>query len=79
MMNMKVSLLKIFLFSAGVHPDKGMIGKINSEVDEKFVNSDQLRNRNRRVCDLAGRNVLFEYACSDDSIIGQKAEQSSAV
>eukprot|EP00435_Cladocopium_sp_Y103_P048465 s1082_g14.t1 len=23
----------------------------------------------------AGRNVLFEYACSDDSIIGQKAEQ----
>lgn len=62
-------------FSAGVHPDKGMIGKINAEVDEKFVNSDQLRNRNRRVCDLAGRNVLFEYACSDDSIIGQKAEQ----
>ena len=60
-------------FSAGVPPDKGTTGKIISEVNERFIDSDQLQNRRRRVSDLSGRNVLFEYACSDDSIIGQKS------
>ena len=52
-----------------------MIGKTNTEIDEQFMDTDQLRNRSRRVFELSGRNVLFEYACSDDSIIVQKAEQ----
>ena len=54
-------------FSAGVEPDKGMIGKINTEINEQFMSSDQLRNRSRRVFELPGRNVLFEYACSEAS------------
>ena len=62
-------------FSAGIPPEKGMIGKINTQIDERFIESDQLQSRKRRVGALSGMNVLFEYACSDDSIIGQKAEQ----
>ena len=63
-------------FSAGIPPEEsGMIGKINQDVDHVFVEADKLRNRARRLKDLAGENCLYEYACSDDSIIGQKAEQ----
>ena len=33
------------------------------------------RGKARRLYELKGKDFLFEYACSDDSIIGQRAEQ----
>ena len=64
-------------FSTGIPPteEAGMIGKINTEIDHDFQESDQLRGHARRVFTDPGKDSLFEYACSDDSKIGQKAEQ----
>ena len=65
-------------FSAGIdpaHPEFGAVGKINQKVDAEFVESNALRRRARRVSDLKGVGLLYEYACSDTSIIGQIAEQ----
>ena len=65
-------------FCAGIDPDNpesAMTGKINKEVDEKFVDASYARCRARRLNDLKGIDSLYEYACSDDSLIGQKAEQ----
>ena len=64
-------------FSAGIPPaeEAGMIGKISTEIDHDFQESDKLRGHGRRASTEPGKNSLFEYACSDDSIIGQKAEQ----
>ena len=46
-------------FSAGIPPEKGMIGKINTQIDERLIESDQLRSRKRRAGALSGMNVLF--------------------
>ena len=52
-----------------------MIGKINTEIDHDFYQADQVCGRVRRMSDIKGKNCLFEYACSDNSSIGQKADQ----
>ena len=57
------------------HPEFGLIGRINQDVDAEFLESNINRRKARRRCETAGRNFLYEYACSDDSIIGQVAEQ----
>ena len=65
-------------FCAGVdlaHPEFGLIGRINQDVDAEFLECNINRRKARRRCETAGRNFLYEYACSDDSIIGQVAEQ----
>ena len=65
-------------FCAGIdpdHPEFGLISRINQDVDAEFLESNINRRKARRRCETAGRNFLYEYACSDDSIIGQVAEQ----
>ena len=66
-------------FSAGIPPGseeaEAMIGKVNQDIDAAFIDDNIARGKARRLNDLKGKDMLFEYACSDDSIIGQKAEQ----
>ena len=57
-------------FSAGIPPDRAAIGKV-LELDELFVETCRMRNRFRRLHKLVGENMLFEFACSNDSILGQ--------
>ena len=57
-------------FSAGIPPDRAAIGKV-LELDELFVETCRMRNRFRRLHKLVGENMFFEFACSNDSILGQ--------
>eukprot|EP00435_Cladocopium_sp_Y103_P061861 s268_g23.t1 len=69
-------------FSAGIPPGetdgRAMAAKAGAQVlwDDVFLESNRERNMARRCNSLPGRNVLFEYACSDDSIIGQVAAET---
>lgn len=60
-------------FSAGIPPGHAAIGKV-LELDEVFVETCRMRNRYRRLHRLPGDNVLFEFACSNNSVLGQVAE-----
>ena len=60
-------------FSAGIPPDRAAIVKV-LELDDMFFETCKMRNPFRRVHKLKGENVLFEFACSKDSVIGQFAE-----
>lgn len=51
-----------------------MINKDASTVDELFVQSSTNRARFRRMNSLSGRGTIVEFACSENSIIGQCAE-----
>ena len=65
-------------FSAGIKPgeeESALIGKVNQEVDAAFIEGNLERGRARRLNDLKGKDLLYEYACSEDSIIGQRADQ----
>lgn len=62
-------------FSAGIPPgssEAAMIGKKAFVLDDAFVDMIRSRNMARRVSSLSGRGMLYEYACSDTSIIGEK-------
>ena len=62
--------------SAGIppgHPEAAMINKTASTIDMSFVQSSLSRARFRRMNHLKGDGTIFEFACSDDSIIGQHA------
>eukprot|EP00435_Cladocopium_sp_Y103_P013784 s3013_g3.t1 len=64
-------------FSAGIPPgesEPALINCVASTIDEAFVRSRVERAKYRRMNTLAGTNTLFEFACSDDSTIGQQAE-----
>ena len=64
-------------FSAGIPPteEAGLIGKINTEIDHDFQESDQLRGHARRVFTDPGRlsrTVLnLERAADVDQAVGQ--------
>lgn len=63
-------------FSAGIPPgssEAAMVGKVAFVLDETFVTMNKSRNMVRRTSALSGRNVLYEYACSDTSIIGERS------
>ena len=65
-------------FSAGIEPgseEAALIGKINQQVDDAFIDGNLVRAKARRLTELKGKDILYEYACSDDSIIGQRADQ----
>ena len=64
-------------FSAGVPrgEEAALIGRITTDIDHKFQEADQLRGRARRVSKEKGKDCLFKYACSDEPISGQRAEQ----
>ena len=60
-------------FSAGIPPgssEAAMVGKVAFVLDGAFLESNRSRNMNRRSSSLPGRGKLFEYACSEDSVIG---------
>ena len=61
-------------FSAGIPPEAepAMIGKVAFVLDEAFVETSRSRNMKRRTSSLSGRDMLYEYACSDTSIIGER-------
>ena len=66
-------------FSAGIRPDDpeaAMINKVASTIDESFVQASVTRAKFRRMntLSLSGFGTIFEFACSQDSIIGQQAE-----
>ena len=52
-----------------------MINRVASTIDESFVRSSVERAKHRRMHSLPGHNVLYEFACSDDSIIGRQANE----
>ena len=60
-------------FSAGIPPEPAMVGKVAFVLDEPFVETNRSRNMKRRTMSLKGRGTLYEYACSDNSIIGEKS------
>ena len=45
--------------------------------NDAFLQLNKDRNIARRCGSLKGRTVLFEYACSDDSVIGRVAEETN--
>ena len=59
--------------SAGVPPDRAAIVKVLA-LDDVFVETCRVRNHFRRVHKLQGENVLFKFACSNDSVISHVAE-----
>ena len=64
-------------FSAGIppgHPEAAMINRVASTIDKEFVKKSDERSRYRRMNSISGNNMLFEFACSDDSIIGREAQ-----
>ena len=61
-------------FSAGIPP--AAVGK-TVELSKQFLEIASMRSRYRRLHHLPGQNVLFEFACSDDSILGQVSESYS--
>ena len=65
------------LFSAGIRPgdpEAAMINKIASTIDESFAQASVTRAKFRRMNTLSGFGTIFEFACSQDSVIGQQAE-----
>ena len=63
-------------FSAGIppgHPEAAMINRVASTIDEAFIESSVQRSRYRRMNNLSGVHTLYEFACSDASIIGEQA------
>ena len=70
-------------FSAGIPPgssEAAMVGKVAFVLDDAFLEMNRSRNMIRRTSSLSGRGVLYEYACSDSSIIGdsERSQQTSA-
>ena len=64
-------------FSAGVRPgdpEAALINKVASTIDEDFVRSSVNRARFRRTNNLSGHGTIVEFACAENSIIGQCAE-----
>ena len=66
-------------FSAGIVPGEewreALVGKINQHINSEFVQADKDRNMQRRLHKLPGENMLFKYACSDDSLLGQGCQR----
>jgi len=66
-------------FSAGIVPGEewkeALVGKINQHISSEFVQVDKDRNMQRRLHQLPGENMLFEYACSDDSLLGHGCQR----
>jgi hypothetical protein len=63
-------------FSAGIPPgssEAAMVGKVAFVLDDAFLEMNRSRNMIRRTSSLSGRGVLYEYACSDSSITGEKS------
>ena len=54
-----------------------MINRVASTIDESFVRSSVERAKHRRMHPLPGHNILYEFACSDNSIIGRQANEIS--
>ena len=61
-------------FSAGIPPESepAMVGRVAFALDESFSEINRSRNMSRRMSSLSGRGMLYEYACSDTSIIGER-------
>ena len=55
------------------HPEAAMINRVASIIDEAFVESSVERSRFRRINGLSDARTLYEFACSDTSIIGELA------
>lgn len=63
-------------FSAGIPPgssEAAMVGKVKFILDDNFVQRNRSRNMTRRTSSLKGRGKLFEYACSEESILGKRS------
>lgn len=69
-------------FSAGIPPgdpeSAALINRVASTIDQDFAQSSVERAKRRRTHSLPGANTLFEFARSDDSIIGTQAERIGA-
>ena len=46
-------------------------------LDDTFLQDNRERNMTRRCGSFSGKDVLFEYACSNDSIIGRVAQETN--
>ena len=70
-------------FSAGIPPEetegRALAARGGAELllDDTFLQDNRDRNMTRRCGSFSGKNVLFEYACSDDSIIGRVAQETN--
>ena len=69
-------------FSAGIPPGetdgRALAAKGGAQLlwDDTLLQAKKNRDMSRRSGSFKGKNVLFEYACSDDSVIGKVAAQS---
>ena len=64
-------------FSAGIlpgHPEAAAVGKVALVIDDAFVETNRARSKARRFSTLKGQGVLFEYACSENSVIGDRSQ-----
>ena len=70
-------------FSAGIPPGetdgRALAARGGAQLlwDDAFLQQNKDQNMTRRCTTLKGRNVLFEYACSDDSVIGRVAAENN--
>ena len=62
-------------FSVGIPPEteSAMVGKVAFVLDKLFVETNRSRNMKKRTTSLSGRGMLYEYACSDTSILGKRS------
>ena len=57
------------------HPEAAMPAKTNTEFDEIFLQANADRREYRRMYQSSGSNILFEYACDENSAIGEICDE----
>ena len=67
-------------FSAGIppghpeHREHAVATCVNTEVDEGFLMNNEQHRKYRRMNGLLGSNTIFEYACSETSVLGDMCD-----
>ena len=65
-------------FSARIPPgdsETAMPAKTNTEFDEIFLQANADRRNYRRMYQSSGSNTLFEYACDENSAVGEVCDE----
>ena len=65
-------------FSARIppgHSETAMPAKTNTEFDEIFLQANADRRNYRRMYQSSGSNTLFEYACDENSAVGEVCDE----
>ena len=67
-------------FSAGIppghpeHREHAAAARINTEIDQEFIMKNEQGRKFWRMHKLTGSDTIFEYACSENSILGEMCE-----